>query len=47
MNWYKLSQLNIDTLSDNGLEPKDVTGEISKLARNWFLLKWNKLKENE
>lgn len=33
----------IDTLNDNGLEPKDVNGVISNLARTWFLDKWNNL----
>ena len=33
-----------DTLKDNGLEPKDVNGAISNIARNWFLVKWNDLK---
>jgi len=31
----------MDTLKDNGLEPKDVTSEISNVARKWFLDKWN------
>ena len=31
----------LDTLKDNGLEPKDVTSAISNIARNWFLNKWN------
>lgn len=34
----------IDTLKDNGLEPKEVNGAISNIARNWFLEKWNFLK---
>ena len=33
----------IDTLNDNGLEPKDVNSAISNLARTWFLDKWNNL----
>lgn len=31
----------LDTLSNNNLEPKDVNGAISNLARKWFLEKWN------
>lgn len=31
----------LDTLKDNGLEPKDVTSAISNVARKWFLDKWN------
>ena len=31
----------MDTLRDNGLEPKDVTSAISNIARKWFLDKWN------
>ena len=36
-----------DTLKDNGLEPKDVNSAISNIARNWFLVKWNDLKNIE
>lgn len=35
----------LDTLKDNGLEPKEVTGAISNVARIWFLEKWNDLKK--
>jgi hypothetical protein len=31
----------LDTLNDNGLEPKEVTSAISNIARKWFLDKWN------
>ena len=31
----------MDTLKDNGLEPKEVTSAISNVARKWFLDKWN------
>jgi hypothetical protein len=31
----------MDTLKDNGLEPKEVTNAISNVARKWFLDKWN------
>ena len=31
----------MDTLKDNGLEPKEVTTAISNVARKWFLDKWN------
>ena len=34
----------MDTLKDNGLEPKDVTSAISNIARKWFLDKWNFVK---
>jgi hypothetical protein len=34
----------MDTLKDNGLESKDVTKEISNIARKWFLNKWNLMK---
>jgi hypothetical protein len=30
-----------DTLSSNGLEPKDVTKEIANKGRNWFMEKYN------
>jgi len=33
----------MDTLKDNGLEPKDVNKAISNIARDWFLDKWNNL----
>lgn len=31
----------MDTLKDNGLEPKEVTSAVSNIARKWFLDKWN------
>ncbi len=31
----------MDTMKDNGLEPKEVTSAISNVARKWFLDKWN------
>jgi len=34
----------LDTLADNGLEPKDVNSAISNIARKWFLDKWNGMK---
>ena len=33
-----------DTLSDNGLEPKDIGKFVSNKARIWFLEKWNNVK---
>ena len=34
----------LDTLVDNGLEPKEVNSAISNIARKWFLDKWNGMK---
>lgn len=31
----------MDTLKDNGLEPKEITKAVSNIARQWFLDKWN------
>ena len=31
----------MDTLKDNGLEPKEITKAVSNIARQWFLNKWN------
>lgn len=33
----------VDTLSENNLEPKDVSKVISNNCRNWFLEKWNRV----